>query len=794
MADKFIDDKIVHIEDDIEKVQTKPNMYISYLGARGALHLTKEIINNAIDECINDNSPGDTIDIYLNENENMISVTDNGRGIPPESLDIVCTTLQSGSKMQREGTGSSAGENGVGLTACNALAELFEIIVYRYGERWKISFTDGKQTGPISKTSISDKNKHASVIIMKPSKFFLGEDCEISADELTTWVDKISYLLPTNIKLNLSIEKKGRESLVTKKYVNKHGIYDYVKKLCDRPLLDPIKFTKTLHLKEKNRDKEFDRFMRLDVAFTFSSSGTDLVVDSFCNFVNTVDNGVHVDAVKTAILQYLSKQTRDMLSERDAKKFDIIYADVSQGLALTVNLQTDFQPQFTGQTKEKLSNDGFFKPIRDMTYRGLVEYFKDLPKDLKRVTDRIRLNAKARYESTKVRNSVIRGETTNFEEHMMENFEPANNKGKNDYRELFIIEGKSARGSASSGRFDKDTQALFSLRGVPLNAFGVDINKVLLNNEFKCLVQILGCNIGERFDITKLKYRKIIIMADSDADGYNITSMICAFFITHMPEIVKGGYLYKAVAPLYRIKSKYKEFILNKREYVQIFERQIRDNVRVIDPDTNHAYSDAELQNLLFINQDYLEELHRIASHLAIDADLLEYIAIHNERPDFKKIFHQKYSELTIDDDNVMSGIYNGHYQILIMDSLFQKRLAPLKHYIHDVNHDKMYYIIHEVYGTKSEQDKGLMSIGDFLTMCEKFQPVIQTRYKGLAELQPSDLCDTTLDPNKRMLIRLTIDDINRDLAKFNILHGNDSDERRLLMEHFKINREDLDN
>lgn len=447
----------------------------------------------------------------------------------------------------------------------------------------------------------------------------------------------------------------------------------------------------------------------------------------------------------------------------------------------------------TTQTKEKVGNSFLFKPIRELTYSALVEYFKDNPKELKKITDRIKVNAKARVESTKLRNSVIRGESNNYDEFLMANFNPANNRGKNDYRELFLIEGKSAKGSSSEGRFDRDTQAIFALRGVPLNAFGAKLDKVLLNDEFRTLVKILGCNIGERFDINKLKYNKIIILSDSDSDGFNITSLLCAFFITHLPELVKQGYIYKAVAPLYRIKSKYKNFILNKQEYVQIFERQIRDNILLFTEDGKHQYTNLQLQDLLMDNRNYFEELQRTASHLALDPFLLEFIAIHRHDKDFMKKFKKKYPELTIDEQNVMSGIHDGKYQILIMDKLFDKSMKELDRYIEKVNDYKMYYTVKEKNGNDLI-DKGVMTLGQFLAMCNKFQPIIQARYKGLGELKPIELKDTTLDPNNRILIRLTIDDIEKDLATFNILHGNDSDERKLMMEHFKISREDLDN
>lgn len=307
------------------------------------------------------------------------------------------------------------------------------------------------------------------------------------------------------------------------------------------------------------------------------------------------------------------------------------------------------------------------------------------------------------------------------------------------------------------------------------------------------LTKILKCNIGEKFDINKLYYKKIIIMADSDADGFNITSLVSAFFLYHLRPIVEAGLLYKAVAPLYRIKSKYKEFILDKREYTQVFERQIRDNIILKEPKSDNAIKDKDLEDILYINRDYLEELMRTATHVAIDPLLLEFIIMYRKDKDFMKKFKKKYPEITIDEENVLSGVLNNHYQILIMDKLFDKRIKKLEEYIFDINHGKMYYHVFEKYN-KDIIDKGIMTLGQFLMMAQKFQPPIITRFKGLGELDPKDLCATTMDPNNRILIRLTIGDIEKDLRQFAILHGDESDERKLMMQAFKINREDLDN
>lgn len=731
MSDKFIDDKITHIESDIKKIQTKPTMYISYLGSRGALHLCYELINNAIDECINTNSPGNLVTINLDESTNTIMVSDNGRGIAENDIEIVCTTLQSGSKFTREGSGEgSAGENGVGLTACNALSERFEIIVTRYGKKTSIGFVEGEMTEPLTTKTIKDKDKHGTTFIVKPSKIYMGEECDIIADDLIEWIEKIIYLVPQDISINLSIKKKGKESLITKKYKNKYGLYDYCKKLCKKPLLDPIHLIGSKKLKETIHGREVERFIGLEFAFTYNSDSIEFESDSFCNFVNTIDNGVHVDAVKQAIMQIISKATKDSLSERDAKKLEITFNDVAQGLVLTVNLSTNFPPMFTSQTKSKVGNNELFKVLRTVAYSMITKYFTDNPKELKKCCDRVKTNAKARIEATKVRNSVIKGETNNLAEHLIENFAPCNNRGKNDYRELFIIEGKSAKGSASAGRFDRDTQAIFSLRGVPLNAFGVRIDKVLANEELKALVSIMGCNIGTKFDISKLKYNKIIIMADSDSDGYNITSLMCAFFMVHYKPLVDAGYIYKAVAPLYELKDKKNRFVRNKQEYINVFDQAVRKSVVVYDDKTDKVLNDDQVQQLLLVNRSYLEELNKAASQLSIDSLLLEYIILHRHEKTFYKNFRRRYPELTIDDDGVLSGVHDGRYQILIMDKIFEKRIKTVERYLFEYNTRTHIYVKEKT--SDGLIDKGLLSIGEFMSMVQKFQPVIKTRFKGL--------------------------------------------------------------
>lgn len=803
---KFQDDKIDALLGDIERIQTKPNMYISYLGSKGACHLAKEAINNMIDECINTNSPGKNISVFIDEEENTLSVTDDGRGIPFDKIEMICTISHSGSKFTREGSGgSSAGENGIGNTAINALSQFFEVKSVRYGERAYIRFEGGKIVTPLTIEKIKDKKAHGTTFTFKPSPRYLGEDCQLPTSDIIAWVEKLSHIIPNHITITIDVNKVGKESSIHKKFVNKDYLAGYVKKLSKELAVEPVNIFNSTTIQEvlpvsqvaDGNPNTVNRFVGIEVAFSYNSGRTDMVADSFCNFVNTIENGTHVDGARTAIQQLLVKKTKESLSEKEAKRLDIIFGDVSSRLLLAVSVATDFNPQFASQTKEKVSNQALFKIVRDLTYKELNEYFNTNPKHLKKMIDVVKQNARVRLAANEARNSVIKGETNNLDKHKMKSFVPANNKGK-QYKEIFIIEGDSAMGSARNGRFN-DYQALYALTGVPSNTFDSKLSEIMSPNAasgtFRNLVAILGCNIGERFDIKKCEYDKIIILTDADVDGKRITSLLCAFFLVHLPELVLDGRLYKAVTPLYKIDRKNHPFITDKKQYVRLVEEKVRESIRVIDPGTNTVYNDKLMQEFLLQNRDYLEELTRIAKHFTIDPLMLETIVMYRDDKNFLKIMKKKYPEITIDGD-YLSGIYEGKFQILVMDKIFNKKIKGLQHYVNVVNKDRMFLKVCEIDKKgKVTEDRGIMTVGELMIMCQKFNPDILMRYKGLGELQPSELRETTLDPSKRTLIQLTVSDIEKELEVFTVLHGKKGKkELKKLMTNIKIAREELDN
>lgn len=804
MSKKFIEEKMVSITEDLDKIRTKPLVYISYVGEQGALHLGKELINNGIDECINPNSPGKNICIELDGRINKMTVTDDGRGFPFAGMVESCTVIHSSTKFIRATGGGSAGENGVGITATNALSDFFEIDVHKLGERSTITFKEGKLIKNTGVVKCDDKKKHGSKVSFIPSpKYLLGE-CEIKHEALITWLQDIKHLLDQNIVMDyIYTDKDGKKHKYKLKNIN--GLRDMCVELESSLLCDPVHVKDSVKFKEKVRDVETgnmtekDRFLGLEVAFSYKKPTSGRTIDeptikSFCNFVHTIRNGTHADAVRNSIAQFLVRATREIMSKKDLEKYDITSQDALFGLVLTLSVTTDSNPGFTNQTKENITKPEMYKIYTELTKVMLMDYFKTRPKELKRLCDYIKTNAKARYEATKARTAVVRRETDKLSEYGIKGYKPANDKSKKGYREIFLCEGDSVGGNAEKAR-DKMVQALFLFRGVPYNTFNKKAYEVLGNEEFKNLNAVLRCGIGDRFDINKLYFDKIIIMTDADVDGHFITSLISAFFVYHLPDVVKAGKLYKSLPPLYKIDDKTKPFILNKMQYIEVFERRIGENLRIIKSN-NEVLKGKEFKDFLYNNRNYLDELMRVASHFAIHPILMEFVLMYMHDKKFPKLLNKRFPEITVEKSEnktmVVSGILEGKYQLLFIDDILLKKSVDMLKYIDNLTIDKSVTVLEK--HVKHYNDLGKLSIGEFFMRAQKYQPNIMTRFKGLGELSSEDLETTTFDPHQRILVQLTMDDLIDEIRKFEILHGRSKEERTEMMKAFKIDREFLDN
>ena len=804
---KFIEETMHVVENDLDKIRTSPLMYISRVGSLGALHLAKECINNNIDECLNINSPGENIYLYLNEDTNTFTSEDDGRGLPFDKMLDACTKMQSSTKFNRTSNQKSAGQNGCGLKATNALSEYFKLEVYKLGEYAVVEFKDGVQVQDGTVKPCKDKKRHGTIVTFKPSEKFMGK-CQMKGDDLLFWLNNIKHFLDKNITIELEIERKGK----TQRYEfsrSKNGIGDLVTEISPKNHTGVYRGIGTTKVNEdvrivkaggKVEDRVITRDIDLEFAFALNVDMLEMKTRSFCNFVHTVDEGDHTNAVVTAICEYLSRKTRDILTEKEKEKFNILYNDITNSLVLALTVSTSMDPGFTGQTKEKIENNKMVKPIKDIVRSQLTVFFENNPKDLKSYTSIIKANAKARYESTKAKQAVIKREVGAVAEHSIPNYFPANKKGKKDYRELFIFEGLSVKSNGTQAR-DADYQAMYTMRGVPGEAYTMDSNEVYTKNEtFKNLTRAINAGIGDNFDVSKCRFDKVIITSDADVDGFFIFSLLGGFFLKHMTDLIYDGRLYLSVPPLYKIKDKKTPFVTDKEQYQTVYFRNVIDKY-VIQEDGGKELSKRELLEFLKLNQYYLDELTRCSNHYSANPTLIEYVIKYKDEKNFKKNMAKKFPEIKIecDKDNKMNtiieGIYEGAYQIFTIDNLFNKKTQDLKDLM-DKN-ESMYYKVIEKYKDGQKEFRGKLSIGEFLDLTNKLQPGIELRYKGLGELSSDDMWMNVMNPEKRTLIQLTVSDIKEACKMYDTLHGkgkSNSENRREMTEAFEIRKDMLDN
>ncbi len=790
---QFEDDDIVVIEDDIERIQARTGMYIGYKGSKGALHLAREIINNMIDECTNVKSPGRNISILLDTNANTLMVSDDGRGIPFDKLEDVCTKIQSGSKMTRSsGGGASAGENGVGMTATNALSERFELISTRDGKEASIKFYEGKKIQDLSVKKSKDSKDHGQTFIFKPSERYLSVEDDpaiIPRDELEKWVEDISYLLPTDITIRFNVTISGGK-LYTKKYRNKEGMKELMEKTFNK-ITDIIHIKDIIYFDEAVKGETFkNRYTGVEVAIAYSNDGSEEYINSFCNFVNTIDGGTHVNATLTAIVNVLKQITEETMSEAQAKKIAIIPNDIRSGLKVTLNIKTESDPQFSGQVKEKVNSQLLYKQIRPMIMRNLKDVLKGNDKLVKKLTDIIKTNAKARIAANTEKEAVIKkSKTEHLDMYDLPRFIPSKVRSRNEYSEILVVEGDSAGNAVKMVGYD--FQAALYLKGVSLNAFTAPLSRVLSNAEMNTFIRACQAGVGDKFDLNKFFFNKVILMPDGDSDGNNIFSTFSAFLLKWMRPLVEAGMVYRALPPLYKISDKENPFIRSKQEYFEIYVDRVIKKVRV-GTKKHGLLSKQELRDLLYNNRDYLVELDRLVDYFGVHPHILEFIIFHVQDKDFEKKFKKRFSEMKLEGKNV-SGVYEGKFQFVKLNKRFFKHAKDLADIVFQDSNESLYYQMFNKDG-KQLSDRGEYSLGDLLKECLVYKPKIVTRYKGLGELKPNELRETTLDPNNRLLVRLTVSDIDRALEVADIFHGNDSFKRQEANSKFKIRRDELDN
>ena len=819
------DVKMSYFEDDIEKIQAKPNLYIKSYGDDAEFHLAIEIIQNAIDECIDVNSPGQHIEIEYNEILNQITVNDDGRGFPEVDypLDIFVTKIQSGSKFYRDQSGGTAGEFGLGGTACNALSSSFTVKNYRRKEKTihTLVFRDGKKIK--DETEKNPDKRSGATISFTPNPKYLGP-CKLNVEEMQSWLNRISYLLPKERKIDIVFTVvNGFKTVLKEKYKSKDfadllaEFYDEEDSVfkCKR-----VSFKASGTLKEEVQGSMVDKTVNLEVAYIYEGHAmTD--IDSYCNFTNTTEGGVHVDAVDEILCRFFSAKTRASLTEKESEKIDILWNDVRAGLGLVVNLDTNAQVEFQGNAKEKIKNAALVPVIKEILTPLVKEYYEKNPDELTKVVKFIKLNAKARIEAAKVRSGIQKTSLGRFDEHKITKLRPCTSRNPEEC-EIFIVEGDSAASCAAQAA-DRRYQAVFALRGVTKNPLKVTLADLMSanggNKEWQEYISVIGTGVGPDFNMKKLRFNKIIIMTDADIDGYGICEGVALLHMATVPDLVKEGKLYRVLPPLYKLKEKGSKdpiYVRNQDEISELYTKKLSKKIRIYLHDSKEPLSKNEMREFISDTSNYQEDLIRIAKHSGVnklflekilsfivqaDADYLnpekfEYLLTKQEytakMAAYLSKFYKKNEVFWAENDKsgrIISASVDGRTQSLRLTG----KLIKGAYYILNVIH--AYGDIIQISDNGEEPRK--MSIGEFLDYSMRYLPAKVTRYKGVGEMQPDDLWETTMNPDTRVLIQLTSDDIKRDMEIFYKLNGNrqkDKQARKQMMMNYKIRREDIDN
>ena len=533
----------------MEHVRMRPSMYIGDVGVRGLHHLVYEVVDNSIDEAMGGYC--DTVNVWINE-DNSITVTDNGRGIPVDihkkegvsALEVVMTKIGAGGKFDKDSYKVSGGLHGVGVSVVNALSGALKATVYREGKIYEQEYERGKSMYPVK--SVGTTDFRGTMVTFKPDHEIFQQTLEFNYDTLANRLRELSYL---NKGLTITLEdKRVTEEDGTFKgetFHSKEGLKEFIRFLDgNREMLigDVISMEG-----EKNG-------IPVEVAMVYNTSYTENL-HSYVNNINTHEGGTHLSGFRRGLTNTLKKYA-DASGMLDKLKFDIAGDDFREGLTAIISVKVG-EPQFEGQTKTKLGNREVTSAVSQAVSEMLENYLEENPIDAKVIVQKVILAATARHAARKAREMVQRktvmsggglpGKLSDCSEQDPEKCE------------VFLVEGDSAGGTAKQGR-DRKFQAILPLRGKILNVEKAMQHKVFENEEIRNIFTALGVTIGTEEDskalnLSKLRYHKVVIMCDADVDGSHISTLILTFFFRYMKELVENGYVYIATPPLYLVKK-----------------------------------------------------------------------------------------------------------------------------------------------------------------------------------------------------------------------------------------------
>ncbi|MFA6757184.1 MAG: DNA topoisomerase (ATP-hydrolyzing) subunit B [Sulfurospirillaceae bacterium] len=755
----------------LEAVRKRPGMYIGDTNVNGLHHMIYEVVDNSIDEAMAGFC--DTINIEIT-NEGSAIISDNGRGIPTDfhegenmsAATVVMTVLHAGGKFDKDTYKVSGGLHGVGVSVVNALSQRLTLTIDREKSRYRQEFSKGIPQTDLE--VISTTKQSGTTVEFWPDREIF-ETIDFEYETLSKRFKELAYLNP-KITINFKDSRVGKNE----SYHFEGGLEQFVLDLNKKEQL-----VKPLYFSEKIDDIE------VDVAILYNSTYSE-VLYSFVNNIKTPDGGTHEAGFRAGLTRAITNYVNENASQRE-KDIKITGEDVREGLIAVVSVKVP-EPQFEGQTKGKLGSSYVRPLVQKLTYEYLVKYFEENPIEAKIVMEKALTAARGREAARKARDLTRRKESLSIgtlpgKLADCQSKDPAES-------EIYLVEGDSAGGSAKQGR-DRVFQAILPLKGKILNVEKSRLDKILKSEEIKNMITALGCGIGEEFDPEKLRYHRIIIMTDADVDGSHIQTLLLTFFFRFLTPVVENGYIYLAQPPLYRYKKGKKEIYLKDDKALNEF--LIENGIDGIELEHMGANDMIDFLKLVAVYRTILKELEKrfsvidVVRHMIENPDLIS-LPIKELFSELSKFLNEKGFNLLnhfLNEESIHLYIQtsDGLEELLIDENLFTSSLYEEALYVHNKIKERDLSIF---------KDEDVLNILDRVEKHAKKGAYIQ-RYKGLGEMNPEQLWETTMSPENRRLLQIKIEDAQSASDTFSLFMGDEVEPRRQYIQNHAKDVKHLD-